>query len=326
MPDTVRGEEQTRHGTFEDVLSSLGSETQALVRNLVERAATLEKAGRKVDELALFHQGQEADLMLGIKVQRNSATGEIPNIDELSEDKSTTALPQGFAKIGRSFEEVIKRRRSLRDYTDEAIGLEQLAHMLHLGFGVRGRIRAYGKKRLPTFHAPTGGGLQSTRILVLAHNVDGLKRGIYEFRPDGHTLHELSQGEIRWKMYELCAFQDWIAHAAGVIALVTDLKRVKWKYEERSYRLAHLDAGVIGQNLHLAATALDIASCLVFGYVDEDMNRFLGLKGGAEEFTSLLMPFGRSVPRYNLLSRDSGYHTTSLLDRSEKEAAVIDIK
>jgi len=312
MPDTLRVEKTAQPDDVQESLSNLSTEAQALVQTLAARAAALESEGCKVDELALFHQGQQADLMLGIKVQRNSVLGEAPDLSVPIEGAPKIALPQDFPEVDRPFEEVIKRRRSVRDYANKAIGFEELAHMLHLGFGVRGRVRAYGKKGLPTFHAPTGGGLQSTRILVLAHNIEGLKRGIYEYSPDGCFLQELSHGEIRWKLYELCAYQDWIAHAAGVIALVTDLNRVRWKYEERSYRLAHLDAGVIGQNMHLAATALDISSCIVFGYVDEDMNRFLGLKGGAEEFTSLLMPFGRAVPRYTLPVRaqDASYDTS----------------
>ncbi len=283
-------------------LPGLSREAVTLIEELAERAAALEKAGRKVDVLALFHDLLQADVALGIKVQRNSVLGDPPQRPSREECARVT-LPREFEGALPSFTEVVRNRRSMRDYADTPVDLKVVARMLWLGFGLKSRVWAYGRAGAPTFHAPTGGGLQSTRVLLIAQNIDGLARGIYEYDPEEHVLTVISHGEIRWKLFELCAYQDWIAHAAGIVALTSDIRRVRWKYEERSYRLAHLDAGVIGENMHLAATALGLASCLVFGFVDEDMDRFLDLAGGSEEFSALLMTFGLPIPRYAVARR-----------------------
>ncbi|GAB4573041.1 MAG: hypothetical protein Tsb008_06960 [Rhodothalassiaceae bacterium] len=301
-PDTALNAQSTADWTD---MPQLSQGARELVKALAARAASMEKSGRRVDELSLFHERLKADLTLGIKVQRNSVLGDMPEPKPAGDGTLKISLPHQFESVLPSFDEVVMRRRSVRDYMDTPIELARIARMLMLGFGMKSRVRAYGRQGIPTFHAPTGGGLQSTRIMLVAHNIEGVARGIHEYLPETHELLLLSPGEVRWKMFELCAYQDWIAHSAGVVVLVTDLQRVRWKYEERSYRLAHLDAGVIGQNMHLAATALDLASCLVFGFVDDEMDRFLGLEGDADEFTSILMPFGRQVPRYMLTTRAS---------------------
>lgn len=304
MPDSViaenRDNSDERAGQADWAnMPPLSSEAAQVIRSLAERAAAFEKGGQQVDELGLFHDRLKADLSLGMKVQRNSVLGDAPDLSEIP-GQTRISLSRNFETELPSYEEVIRARRSVRDYTGKPVDLDTVGRLLWLGFGVKSHVRAYGRQGLPTFHAPTGGGLQSTRIFLIAHNISGLKRGVYEYSPDEHALILQFNGEVRWKMFELCAFQDWIAHASGIIALATDMPRVRWKYEERGYRLAHLDAGVIAQNMHLSATALGLGSCLVFGFVDEDMDRFLGLAGGSDEFSSLVMPFGHVTPRYSL--------------------------
>jgi SagB-type dehydrogenase family enzyme len=64
-------------------------------------------------------------------------------------------------------------------------------------------------------------------------------------------------------------------------------QRLRWKYHERTYRYALLEAGHIGQNLYLAATSLGLGACAVGAFLDDDLNRLLGLDG--EEEAALLV-------------------------------------
>lgn len=51
------------------------------------------------------------------------------------------------------------------------------------------------------------------------------------------------------------------------------------KYKERGYRFVLLDAGHIGQNLYLMATALDLSVVSIGGFFDDDVNDLLRLDG-----------------------------------------------
>jgi SagB-type dehydrogenase family enzyme len=52
-----------------------------------------------------------------------------------------------------------------------------------------------------------------------------------------------------------------------------------------------LEAGHLGQNLYLTATALGLAPCGVGAYFDDDFNRIVGVDG-EEELTVYVMCVG----------------------------------
>jgi SagB-type dehydrogenase family enzyme len=55
--------------------------------------------------------------------------------------------------------------------------------------------------------------------------------------------------------------------------------RSRFKYGLRGYRFALLEAGHLGQNLLLAATALELASLPVGGVYDRRVDEFLSIDG-----------------------------------------------
>ena len=59
-------------------------------------------------------------------------------------------------------------------------------------------------------------------------------------------------------------------------------QRLRWKYRERTYRYALLEAGHVGQNLYLTATALGLGACAVGAFLDDELNGLLGLDGEQE--------------------------------------------
>ena len=59
-------------------------------------------------------------------------------------------------------------------------------------------------------------------------------------------------------------------------------QRLRWKYRERTYRYALLEAGHIGQNLYLAATSMGLGACAVGAFLDDELNDLLGLDGQEE--------------------------------------------
>jgi SagB-type dehydrogenase family enzyme len=68
--------------------------------------------------------------------------------------------------------------------------------------------------------------------------------------------------------------------------------RSKWKYRERAYRYIYMDAGHLGQNLYLAAAALNLGCCTVGAFFDEEMDRLMDIDG-KEEITVYLGAVGR---------------------------------
>ncbi|MBD3202613.1 MAG: SagB/ThcOx family dehydrogenase, partial [Candidatus Lokiarchaeota archaeon] len=50
----------------------------------------------------------------------------------------------------------------------------------------------------------------------------------------------------------------------------------------RCYRYIYLDCGHIGQNLYLAAEALELGICTIGAIFDDELNNLLGLDGKNE--------------------------------------------
>jgi SagB-type dehydrogenase family enzyme len=67
-----------------------------------------------------------------------------------------------------------------------------------------------------------------------------------------------------------------------VVVFTSIFQRMRWKYQQRSYRYGLLEAGHLGQNLCLAATSMGLGTCCVGAYYDRDLDAMLGIDGTYE--------------------------------------------
>jgi SagB-type dehydrogenase family enzyme len=97
---------------------------------------------------------------------------------------------------------------------------------------------------------PSGGGLYPLELSVLVQRIEGLGAGVYHYVPLGHRL-ELVRGDALPSMLtaELFLGQPYLIDAAAVIAISAVIERSFWKYEDRGYRYALLEAGHVAQNV-----------------------------------------------------------------------------
>ena len=77
--------------------------------------------------------------------------------------------------------------------------------------------------------------------------------------------------------------QKWAARAGVVFFWSVVPYRAEWRYGIRAHRTILIDAGHVGQNHYLAATALGLGTCTVAAFDDPLCSRLFGLDG-REEF------------------------------------------
>lgn len=196
----------------------------------------------------------------------------------------TIAIPP--VELGKSsLEEAIRSRRSVRDYSAEALTLEELARLLFHATGVTS-----SEKHLRA--APTAGGLTPIENYPVVNYVEGLERGLYHYDPLKHRLHLLKRGDLRGEIAKACLDQDFISEAGVVLVLTAVHRRTAWKYGERAYRYVLLDAGHAAQNIQLEAASMGLGSCPIGAFFDEELNQLLGVEG-EEEFAVLAVAVGR---------------------------------
>lgn len=180
------------------------------------------------------------------------------------------ALPDPHGYHGLSLEQAIEARRSIRDYRSQPLPLDELSRLLHAAQGITDQRRSFRA-------APSAGALYPIETYAVVHNVDGLDPGLYHYAVADHTLEKLRIGNLRTEIVVAGIGQDMLGQAQACFVLSALFQRLRWRYRERTYRYALLEAGHIGQNLYLAAASMGMGACAVGAFLDDELNKLLGL-------------------------------------------------
>ena len=176
-------------------------------------------------------------------------------------------------------EEAIAARRSVREFVKAPLSLEQVGQLLWAASGITG-----GDRRLRA--NPSAGALHPLEVLAV------LPAGVYRYRPEGHRLDRIRQGDQRPALVAGAYGQSFLAQAGGVLAIAAVYERTTGRYGERGRsRYVPMDAAHAAQNVLLQAVALGLGAVLVGAFQDDAIHQALGLE--AAETPLYLIPVGR---------------------------------
>ena len=170
-----------------------------------------------------------------------------------------------------SLESAINQRRSVRDFTRDALSLEHLSQLLWVGQGLTDK--AEGLRA-----APSAGALYPMELRILVQRVEGLESGLYVYKHQTHELEAQHVSDVGYSLGDAAYGQDWMEEAPLVIFITATPSRTSRKYGERTTRYLFLEAGHIGQNILLQAVALGLGGTPVGAYDDDLLAKFLGTK------------------------------------------------
>jgi SagB-type dehydrogenase family enzyme len=175
----------------------------------------------------------------------------------------------------KSLRECIEKRKSIREYSQKPLTLEELSYLLWCTQGVKEKTDRHILRTVPS-----AGARHPFETFILVKNVTGLKPGLYRFIGTKHSLipHNL-ENDIAEKIKHACGEQELFDPCAAVFIWAAVAYRTTWRYWERGYRYILIDAGHICQNLYLAGESIDCGICAVGSYDDDELNNLLGLDG-----------------------------------------------
>ena len=180
--------------------------------------------------------------------------------------------------VGRlSFDEVVRKRRSIRSFSPKYVNKEQLGCLLWASTGVQRKQGGYEFRTVPS-----AGALYPIETYLVVNNVEGLARGVYHYSVKEHLLEELKLGDFREEVTLAALGQRMCMEAAVVFIWTAVFLRSKWKYKQRAYRYIYLDAGHIAQNLALSATSIGLGSCQIGALYDDELNQIVNVDGSEE--------------------------------------------
>ncbi len=195
------------------------------------------------------------------------------------------SLPTLHGFQGLNLEEAIEARRSRREYVSGPLSPEELSRLLHAAQGITDTAQGFRA-------APSAGALYPIETYAVVHDVAGLESGLYHYAVADHALEQLQAGDLRPAMVVAGIGQEMLGRAQVCFVLSAIFQRTRWRYRERTYRYVLLEAGHVGQNLYLAATAMRIGACAVGAFLDDVLNDLLGLDG-QEEAVVYVVAVGR---------------------------------
>lgn len=193
------------------------------------------------------------------------------------------ALPEPRRTSATSVEEALSRRRSVRAYGDEPLTLAEVSQLLWAAQGVT------SERGLRT--APSAGALYPLELYLVAGNVTGLSDGVYRYRPSGHGLARVLEGDRREELYLAARSQASVRAAAAIIVFAAIYERTTGKYGERGIRYVHIEVGHAAQNVFLQAAALDLSAVVVGAFQDDAVKRVVTMSEAEQPL--YLMPVGR---------------------------------
>lgn len=136
--------------------------------------------------------------------------------------------------------------------------------------------------------AACAGALYPVETYLVSGDIDGIKAGVYHFNPGDFSLRRLREGDYRRVLAEASAGEPSIAQASAIIVYSAMSWRSTWKYRDRAYRYHFWDNGMIAANALAMSASHRLSAKLVMGFVEDQVNRLIGIDGKTELALSLL--------------------------------------
>lgn len=195
---------------------------------------------------------------------------------------SEIALPAPRTRGEMSVEEAMARRRSIRQFARRELTLEQVGQLAWAAQGITEPARG-----LRT--APSAGATYPMEIYLVKRD------GVFHYLPKGHKLERVSAEDKRAALAQAALGQSSVQEAAVDVVIAAVYERTRQRYGDRAERYVHIEAGHIGQNLHLQAVALGLGSVSVGAFDDAAVSKTLGLP--SEQAPLYIIPIGYAAGR-----------------------------
>jgi SagB-type dehydrogenase family enzyme len=185
--------------------------------------------------------------------------------------------------FSRPIEQEVSRRQSMRSYTSENLPRQQLLEVLWAAYGYTN-----GRENVPKMG-------DNHSLVVFTVN----ETGSYRYVPESNSLvvHNLDVNKRSIRSY----ITNWPSDAKEVLVIVWNETRMS------NHLLASAEAGCLAQNVHLAASSLDLGTCVVGTIEPEELRTVLQLPSTLK--TLFVMPlsypteqYQAATPKYDIMT------------------------
>ena len=166
--------------------------------------------------------------------------------------------------------------------------LQAVAQLLHYSAGLIRKSNLPSAGEVHYRAAASAGALYPIEVYLVCGDLPGLGAGVYHFAPDHNSLVQLRSGDFRGNLAEAAANQETVSQAPAIVVFTAVFWRSAWKYRTRGYRYCFWDTGTVLSNLLAVSCSLGLPASVVAGFVDDDVDRLLGVDSEKESATCLV--------------------------------------
>ncbi|MDD4202040.1 MAG: SagB/ThcOx family dehydrogenase [Candidatus Omnitrophica bacterium] len=168
-------------------------------------------------------------------------------------------LPAPSLKGNISLEETLQTRRSIRNYSEKELSLEQISQLL---WSAQGITNERGFRTSPS------AGARFPLELYLA-----TKDGLFKYVPQENKLVQKNSKDVRKDL----SAQGFFDQAPIIVIFCAVYERVTSRYGQRGVRYVDMEVGHAAENLHLQAVSLGLGSVPVGAFNDDKAVKLLEL-------------------------------------------------
>jgi SagB-type dehydrogenase family enzyme len=208
-------------------------------------------------------------LYMAMVMPAMSSAPDMENKTAMKHKSEIIRLPEPKHDSKTSVEKALLERRSVRDYKDVPLTLAEVGQLLWAAQGITDR-RGFRT-------APSAGALYPLELYVVAGNVNNLPDGIYKYRPYGHELMRVVEGDKRIELCNAALGQSPVRDAAAVIVFSAVYERTTGKYGKRGIQYVYMEVGHAAQNICLQTASLNLGTVTIGAFYDDTVKRILNM-------------------------------------------------
>ena len=198
---------------------------------------------------------------------------------------TTIQLPEPRLRSEVSLEEALLKRRSIREYANLPLTLEDVSQLLWAAQGIT--VKWGGRT------APSAGALYPLEVYLVVGNVENLAAGVYKYKPERHELVKVRDDDVRGELAKAALGQSWVKEGAIDIVIAAVYGRTTKKYGDRGVRYVHMEAGHAAQNIYLQAATLNLGMVTVGAFHDDWVKEIMSMP--EDEIPLYVIPVGRKA-------------------------------
>lgn len=171
--------------------------------------------------------------------------------------------------------ELIHHRHTARNFTGEKIPFDDFFSLIQNTAGITypgnsfdGSTRAYA----------SAGARYPLELYALVLNVTDLLPGLYHYSVKENLIELLYAQRFTSELDEIFGDEPWITKASVVFFITGIPERTAVKYGDRGHRFMYIETGLLAQNISLLATEMGFGTCLVGGFVEDEVIKLFDLQ------------------------------------------------